>query len=38
MDENVLLLKEVSELMPNQGISIMSFRRLYPSGESIVFA
>jgi hypothetical protein len=38
MEENVLLLKEVSQLMPNQGISIVSFRRLYPSGGSIVLA
>jgi hypothetical protein len=38
MEENVRLLKEVSELMPNQGISIPFFRRFYPSGASIVLA
>jgi hypothetical protein len=36
MEENVRLLEEVAKLMPNQGISIVSFRRLYPSGESII--
>jgi hypothetical protein len=38
MDENVKLLEEVSLLMPNQGISTMSFSQLYPKGESMLLA
>jgi len=36
MENNLRLLEEVTGLVPNQGISVRSFRRLYPSSKALV--